>query len=144
MRHFASRALLTCMDARKLKLDARTAARVRAADRSPHRRLKKKLRSNGGFYSGRPKSIPEPAFEFHLDYDFHKMDVDNLSQVFGQPCWKVVSDMMSEIVHRIDPMVESMYGSAGRESRYRHPSYVPRSPHGTTHMASSLAGMPSF
>ena len=122
MRHFASRALLTCMDARKLKLDARTAARVRAADRSPHRRLKKKLRSNGGSYSGRPKSIPEPAFEFHLDYDFHKMDVDNLSQVFGQPCWKV-ADMMSEIVHRIDPMVESMYGSAGRESRYRHPSY---------------------
>ena len=122
MRHFASSALLTCMDTGKLKLTARTAARVREADRSPHRRLKKKLRSNGGFYSGRPKSIPEPAFEFHLDYDFHKMDVDNLSKVFGQPCWKV-ADMMSEIVHRIDPIVDSMYDSAGRESPYRSASY---------------------
>ena len=101
MRHFASRALLTCKDAGKLKLDTGTAARVREANRPPHRRLKKKLRSNGGFYSGRPKSIPEPTFQFHLDYDFHKLDVDGLSKVFGQPCWKV-ADMMSEIVHRID------------------------------------------
>ena len=122
MRHFASRALLTCMDARKLKLAASTAARVREADRSPHRRVTKKLRSNGGFYSGRPKSIPEPAFHFHLDYDFHKMDVDRLSKVFGQPCWKV-ADMMSEIVHRVDPTVDSMYESAGRESRYSSASY---------------------
>ena len=50
------------------------------------------------------------------------MDVDSLSRVFGQQCWKV-ADMISEIVHRIDPMVESMYGPAGREARYRHPSY---------------------
>ena len=122
MRHFACRALLTCMDAGQLTLAARIAAHVREADRSPHRHLKKKLRSNGGFYSGRPKSIPEPAFQFRLDYDFHKMDVDNLSKVFGQPCWRV-ADMMSEIVHRVDPTVDSMYESAGRESRYSSASY---------------------
>ena len=122
MRHFAGRALQTCMDARELKLAASTQRRVREADRSPHPRLKKKLRRNGGFYSGRPESIPAPSFKFHLDYDFHKMDVDNLSKVFGQPCW-MVADMMSEIVHRIDPMVDSMYKSEGRESRYRSASY---------------------
>ena len=122
MRHFACRALLTCMEAGKLKLAAKTAARVREADRSPHRRLKKQLRSNGGFYSGRPKSIPKPAFRFHFDYDFEKLDVDSLSRVFGQPCWKV-ADMTSEIVHRIDPKVETMYDSAGRESRYGRTSY---------------------
>ena len=122
MRHFACRALLTSMDAGKLKLTARTAAWIRAADRSPHRRLEKKLRRNGGMYSGRPQSIPEPAFQFHLDYDFHKMDIDNLSQVFGQPCWKI-ADMLSEIVHRIDPTVESMDDSGGREPGYRSASY---------------------
>ena len=121
MRHFASRALLACMGAKKLKLAARIAARVRAADRSPHQCLKKQPVSMG-FYSGRPKSAPEPAFQFHLNYEFQKLDVDDLSRVFGQPCWKV-ADMMSGIVHRIDPTVEAMYDSAGRESRFRHTSY---------------------
>ncbi len=122
MRHFASRALLACMDAGQLKLPAKEAARVRITDRSPHHRLKKKLRNNGGFYSGRPDSVPEPPFRFYLDYDFHKCDVDNLAQVFGQPCWKV-ADLMSEIVYAIDPIVKAMHDSPGRESRYRRTSY---------------------
>jgi hypothetical protein len=122
MRHFAARTLLACMGAGQLKLSAKEAARVRVADRSPHQRLKKKLRSNGGFYSGRPDSVPKPPFQFYLDYDFHKYDVDNLAQVFGQPCWKV-ADLMSEIVHAIDPTVEAMHDSRRRESRYGHTSY---------------------
>jgi hypothetical protein len=122
MRHFASRALLACMDAGQLKLPATKAARVRTADLSPHQRLKKKLRNNGGFYSGRPDSVPKPPLQFHLDYEFHKYDVDSLARVFGQPCWKV-ADLMSEIVHAIDPTVEAMHNSSGRESRYRHTSY---------------------
>ena len=122
MRHFASRALLTCMGAKKLKLAAKIAARVRQADQSPHRPPTKQRRGNGGFYSGRPQSVPEPAFQFHLDYEFQEHDVTNLSQVFGQPCWKV-ADLMTRIVHRIDPTVDAMYDSAGRESRYRRSSY---------------------
>jgi len=118
MRHFAARALLSCVDAGHLKLPANQVKRLRHADLSPHSRLEKKLKENGGFYSGRPESEPEPSFKFHLDYDFHKHDVDNLSKVFGQPCWQV-ADLMSEIVHTIDPNVESMYNSPGRESRYR-------------------------
>ncbi len=122
MRHFASRALLACIDAGQLKLPAKEAARVRTADRSPHRRLKKKLRNNGGFYSDRPDSVPKPPFRFYLDYDFQKHDVDNLAQVFGQPCWRV-ADVMAEIIHAIDPTVEAMHDSPGRESRYRRTSY---------------------
>lgn len=122
MRHFACRALLSCINAGHIKLPAKTAARIRTADRSTHCRLKKKIRKHGDFYCGRPDSAAKPSFRFHLDYDFHKHDVDNLSQVFGQPCWKV-ADHISEIVHRIDPMVEAMHDSSGRESYYRRTSY---------------------
>ncbi|MGE4157689.1 MAG: transcriptional regulator [Planctomycetota bacterium] len=122
MRHFAGQALHICMSAGHLNLPAKQATCVRDTDRSPHGRLKKRLRKNEDAYSGRPKSQPEPAFQFHLDYDFHKYDVDNLARVFGQQCWKVV-DQMAEIVHAIDPKVEAMHDSPGRESRYRHASY---------------------
>lgn len=122
MRHFAARALLACVDAEQLNLPDKQATRVRNADRSPYPRLKEKRRNNGGFYAGRPHSVPEPAFQFYLDYDFHKHDVDSLAQVFGQPCWKV-ADLMSEIVHAIDPTVEAMHNSPGRESHYRRTSY---------------------
>jgi hypothetical protein len=122
MRHFASRALLSCMNVGQLELPAEKAARVENADKSSHSRLKKKLRNNGGFYTGRPRSAPKPSFEFHLDYDFHKYDVDNLSKVFGQPCWKV-ADLISEIVHSIEPTMKSMYESGGRESYFGRTSY---------------------
>lgn len=122
MRHFACRALLASMDAGQLELDVGTKALVRQADLSPHARLGRELRQNGGFYSGRPESERDSTFQFDLDYDFHKMDVDGLGEVFGQPCWKV-ADMISSIVHRIDPAVGSMYESGGRESRSGRSSY---------------------
>ncbi|RJP17957.1 MAG: transcriptional regulator [Candidatus Abyssobacteria bacterium SURF_5] len=117
MRHFAAQALLTCVDAGRLQLQANMEKLLRNVNLSPHPRLKKKIRTHD-FYSGRPKTAPSPEFKFDLDYDFHKHDVDNLSHVFGQPCWKVV-DMISAIVHELDPNVTSMYESGGRES-YNH------------------------
>ena len=122
MHHFAARALLACMNAGQLNLSDEQATRVRNADRSPYPRLKEKLRNNGGVYADRPHSVPEPDFQFHLDYDFHKQDVDNLARVFGQPCWKV-ADLMSGIVHAIDPTVQAMHNSPGREAPYRRTSY---------------------
>ena len=122
MRHFAARALRACIDAGKLKLTAKTLKLVLNADRSPRRRLKKKIRQGGDFYQGRPQGTPKPAFEFHLDYDFHKHDVDSLSRVFGKPCW-LVADMMSAIVHRIDPQITTMYESQRRGPRYGRTSY---------------------
>ena len=72
MRHFASKALLTCVDRGKLTLDPHTLKTVRNADKSPHPRLRKKSCNGGGFYQDRPESIPEPPFQFHLKYDFRE------------------------------------------------------------------------
>ena len=122
MRHFASHALLTCLDAGQISLPASQIQYLRQVDLSPHRRLKMEIRKNSGFYSDRPKSEPKPTFEFHMDIDFHKYDVDDLARVFGQPCWKV-ADLMSETVHSIDPDVDSMYDTTERESRFRRGFY---------------------
>ena len=118
MRHFAARALLVCIDTGKLNLPARTTQRLQNTDLSSHPRLKKKIRTGGDFYYGRPDSVPKPEFEFDLDYDFYKNDVDQLSRVFDRPCWEV-ADLMSSIVQQIDPDVSSMYTTGGRESSYR-------------------------
>ena len=120
MRHFAVKALLACVDSGELTLDASTLDAVRNADKSPHPPLKKE-RDGGGFYQGRPASVPEPAFRFHLEYDFRKHDVDSLGRVFGKGCWEI-DDMISGIVHGIDPSATHMYEHGGRESR-RQKSY---------------------
>lgn len=118
MRHFAARALVSCIDAGELTLPPDMEQALRSADVSPHPRLRQKIRTNGDFYQRRPKSAPERPCEFRLDYDFHKHDVDNLSHVFGKPCWEV-ADSISGIVHELDPNVSSMYESGGRQSRNR-------------------------
>ena len=118
MRHFAARALLSCSDVGKLDLPASTIVRLRSADVSPHSHLKNITRTGGDFYQGRPASAPEPKCDFRLDYDFHKRDVNYLSRVFDRPCWKV-ADLMSSIVHEIDPSAPSMYSTGGRERPYR-------------------------
>lgn len=123
IRHFAARTLLTCVEEGKLTLPAKTLTMVLNTDESPHRHLNMKTRNGGDFYQGRPSGQPTPPFEFHLDYDFHKHDVDSLSRVFGRPCWEV-ADMISEIVHGIDAQITTMYESGGREPQYG------RTPHG--------------
>ena len=55
MRQFARRTLLTCIEAGKLHLSGETARRARQATKSPHQRLRNKIRNNGGFYSSRGK-----------------------------------------------------------------------------------------
>ena len=118
MRHFAAKALLACVDHGKLVLDAATLKFVRNADKSPHPRLRKKGLRHRDFYQSRPKSAPKPSFRFHLEYEFNKQDVDGLGRVFDKGCWEV-DDLMSAIVHRIDPSITSMYEDGGRESRRR-------------------------
>ena len=117
MRHFASKALLACMDRGELTLDTCTLNAVRNADKSPHARVRKKVRNGGDFYQGRrPKSVPEPSFQFGLDYEFNKGDVDSLGRVFGKNC-REVEDLISGVVHKIDPLATSMYEDGSRESR---------------------------
>ena len=122
MRHFAARALMSCIDSGSLILSADAEQAVRSTDFSPHPRLKHKARSYGDFYQGRPKTAPKPTFDLYLDYDFHKCDVDSLSRVFGKGCWQV-ADAISSIVHSIDPNVSSMYETGGRQPQNGHDVY---------------------
>jgi hypothetical protein len=122
MRHFAQFALVTCLDVGALKIPDEKAKELRSANQSPQPRFDAKTRNGGGYYQGRPEGAPEPEFEFHLDIDFAKMDVDNLGEVFGKGTWEV-ADLMSEIVKRLDPNVTSMYESKRRSSRYSRDHY---------------------
>ena len=123
MRHFAAQALVSCVKAKALKLPAKTLTYISTADDSPHPRLKKKVRPYDNFYSGRPKDVPEPPIQFHLDYDFKNQEVDKLSRLFGKSCWEI-ADMVSAIVHAIDPDITSMYETGGRERQYGRTSHV--------------------
>ena len=118
MRHFAAKALLACVDHGNLALDAAMLKIIRNVDKSPHSRLREKSRNGGSYYQGRPKSVPEPSFRFHLEYDFEKYVVNNLGCVFGKGCWEL-DDLISGIVHNIDPSMTSMFEDGGRESRRR-------------------------
>jgi hypothetical protein len=114
--HFAARAILTCVDAGALTLPKAKLNSLRAADQSPFPPLDKRLKdgAHGAFYRGRPKDTPKPKHKFSLDYDFEKYDVHNLSDVFGQPGWKV-KDMIAAEAHVLDASVATMYESGGRE-----------------------------
>ena len=118
IRQFARRVLLTCFEAGRLELSSETERRVRRATKSPHQRLRNRLRNNGGFYSSLSNNSANAEFEFLLDNDFHKGDVDRLSQIFGQSCSKV-ADMVREIARAIDPNAKSMYDDGGRKSDSR-------------------------
>jgi hypothetical protein len=119
MKHFAARALTACMEAKEIELSPETEKLVRSSDRSPHPRLRQKLKTSNDFYAGRPATAPKPKADFTLDYEFHKYDVQHLCDVFGRPDWEV-TDRLSEIARAIDPNVESMYASGGRDSGERH------------------------
>jgi len=122
MRHFAARVLLACVDPANLTMEAGIVNELRTVDLSPHPRLKKRVREGGDFYHGSPEAERKPKFEFHLDYDFEKIDVDNLSQVFGRPHWEVAG-MMAESIHQLDANASSMYDAGSRRSRYSDTSY---------------------
>lgn len=122
MRHFSAQALHACLNGGNLKIPANVEKQLRAADSSPHPLQQERNGVHGGPYERRPNSLPEPKFDFDLDYDFLKNDVDSLSRVFGKPCWEV-NDKMSEICHQLDPSISSMYETGGRETDYSQTSY---------------------
>ena len=111
---FAREALLTCFEAGTLDLPVETVRKVRQATKSPHQRLRKRLRGNGDFYSAPSNSRPNSELEFILDYDFHKEDVDRLALTFGQTCSKV-ADMVRGAALAIDPKAKNMFDDGGRK-----------------------------
>lgn len=118
MRHFASQAIINCIESGDLKLAPDIEQFVRQINHSHFPRLTQKIKKSGGFYIGRPKTAPDPKREFHLDYDFEKYQVGNLSDVFGLEDWKV-KDFISNAAYLIDPRVKSMYE---KDERYDYRS----------------------
>lgn len=122
IRNFAARALLTCVNSGSLDLPADTIHKLTTINSSPFPQETEKKRGHSNFYNGRPNSAPRVRHEFHLDYEFNKHDVDNLSRVFGKPCWEV-ADLVGSIAREIAPQVASMHESGGRESRRQRGQY---------------------
>lgn len=120
MRHFASQAILACVDKGSIELSAGMEKQIRAINLSPYLQHRKRQKEGGddSFYKGRPDDALEPEAKFHLDYDFEKLYVYGLSNVFGVPGW-MVSDILSEVVRNFDTDIESMYKTGGRDERRR-------------------------
>ena len=122
IRHFAARALLSCANLEDHRIRAEDLMRLRAVDLSPHPHVKVQDREIYGFNADRPSRSSKAKFEFHLDYDFKKLDVDSLSRTFGKP-QSLVTDAMSNRVQQLDASVSSMYDTGGRRSGYRDTAY---------------------
>lgn len=117
IRHFAAQALLVCMESGEIHLTSTIEKNVRETNQSRFPLLHKENKYQNDFYRGRPDSKAKPDWEFHLDYDFHKHDVQSLSQVFGKSGWEVC-DLISDIVKHMDHNTHTMYEAGGRSTDY--------------------------
>ena len=118
MRHFALRALGSCIECGSRDLREDLLLRLRRAEASPHPRSKDCVR-NGTFQRGRSVSVAESKSKFRLEYEFEKYSVDNLSSTFGKACWQA-SEMISEIALQLDPNASGMFELGGRERISSH------------------------
>ena len=122
MRQFARCAVCACMEAGALSLPEAMRQRVLKANKSPHAHRVPAVSNRGDHWSSRPPDVPSPTFDFGLNYDFHKYDVDSLASVFGLPCWEV-ADLISVFVQNTDASVQSMYDSGGLKPPNREGAY---------------------
>lgn len=113
MRHFAAKALLACADGGALELPPNELEQLKCVNESLWPIQEERPGSRQTFYDRRPAGAPVPTSEFHLDYDFEKYEVEELSRCFHRPHWET-SDAISAWVQEWAPNVTSMYDSGGR------------------------------
>lgn len=118
MRDFAARALLTCAREGAIGLSAEDEKALNGVNKSSFQKRKSKQHFQNDFYGRRPDSSPEPENDFFLDYDFDKLEVSGVSNLFDR-CHYEIRDAMTGWVRRLDPRVESMYDDGGRSRPYR-------------------------
>lgn len=111
--HFASQALLSCVDAGELRLPKARVQKLQRVNRSSFAAQKEKDYYRGDFYAPRPKDMAKPQPELHLDYDFSKNEVTQLSSLFRQPHWETVDALIAK-VREHDADIEFMSDSKGR------------------------------
>jgi len=130
IRHFASKAILTCLDKGSLVISQGKEKQIKKINTSPFPILEEKSRGfDEGIYQKRPKDAPEPQNEFYLDIDFQKYHVKPLARVFGKPVW-LIKDCISEVVNEFDSDIDSMYDNGERETRQRRYSRMTHEYHG--------------
>jgi hypothetical protein len=118
LRHFAAQALLSCVNGGGIVLSEVDASAIKIVNESPFPKKKVKEHPRDSFYQERPDSMPEPDPEFHMDYDFDKMDVTRVSDMFYRSRWET-KDAMTAWVRKYDPKITSMYENGGRSDRHR-------------------------
>lgn len=119
MQHFAANILQTCIKKGNLKLSMQDKKRLDTVNKSPHTRLKAKVRKfrRGIMYERRPDGVPKPQATFSLDYDFCKYDVQYLSDVFGKHGWEM-KDSIAKWARELDDKTNGMYENGGRDRNF--------------------------
>lgn len=112
-RHFASQALLACVNAGELRLPNARVQKLQRVNRSSFVTRKEKDYYGSDFYAPRPKGMANPQPELHLDYDFSKDEVTRLSSLFRQPHWETVDALVAK-VREHDPDIVFMSDRKGR------------------------------
>jgi len=118
MRHFAAQALETCASSGSIKFSRAEASVLKKSNLSPWPKKRTKRYVSDSFYQSRPTSMPEPEYEFHLDYDFDKSSISALGNIFDRSRWET-KDALAEWVHKFDPKITSMYETGGHNSGRR-------------------------
>lgn len=121
-RHFASQALLACVNAGELRLTKARVQKLKRINRSSVAARKEKDYYGIDSYTPRPKGMAKAQPELHLDYDFSKDEVTRLSSLFRQPHWETLDALVAK-VREHDVEIEYMSDSKGRE-RHVHDGYT--------------------
>ena len=117
-RLFATRALLECFKRGSLALSEAEERQFANVNESPFPLKKTEDHRKDSLYSSRPPSIPAPEAEFHLDYDFDKIEVSEISDIFDRLRWET-RDAITGWVRKYDTHVSSMYETDGRQRPHR-------------------------
>jgi hypothetical protein len=118
LHHFAAQALLFCANSDSIILSEADTKALKTINESPFPKKRTKEYRRDSFYQARPESMPAPKLEFHLDYDFDKLDVTSVGEIFDRSRWET-KDAMTTWVRMYDPQITSMYEYGGRSVRRR-------------------------
>jgi len=116
--HFAKAALVACERLGILSLRLTESKALREVNCSLFAPITSRDYPQASLAESRPLGAPVPAKELHLEYDFDKYDVSNLSRLFGQPKWQT-RDGINHWVRAHDAQITHMYDSAGRAPNQR-------------------------
>ena len=118
IRHFAALALITCAEKGALALSNDDKIALNSVNVSQFPPQAGSSQNRDSFYSSRPNTHPKPADEFHLDYDFDKMEIDRVARIFDISRWEV-KDALTAWVRKFDSKVSGMYERGGRYASHR-------------------------